>query len=133
MREKVASRVQFHVRTTGSVTDGTHEAPDPQREEPVMREQLQGALRATTRFAAVLLLLAVSACGGGGDGYGGGAPPPAAPAGLTYTSPVTTNVGSAMTVLNPTVTGTVTSYAVSPALPAGLALSATSGAVSGTP
>jgi len=35
--------------------------------------------------------------------------------------------------MSPTVTGTVTGYTVSPALPAGLALSATTGVISGTP
>jgi uncharacterized protein (TIGR03118 family) len=82
--------------------------------------------------AATLLVLA--ACGGGGDSGGAAPPPPTpAPTGLTYTSPLTTNVGTAMTTANPTVTGTVTSYAVAPALPAGLSINATSGAISGTP
>jgi hypothetical protein len=38
-----------------------------------------------------------------------------------------------MTAVSPTVTGTVSSYAVSPALPAGLALNTTTGVISGTP
>ena len=38
-----------------------------------------------------------------------------------------------MTSLTPTVTGSVSSYSVSPALPAGLTLNATTGAISGTP
>lgn len=41
--------------------------------------------------------------------------------------------GSAITALNPTVTGSVSSYSVNPALPAGLALNTTSGVISGTP
>src|SRR5262245_54287188 len=45
-----------------------------------------------------------------------------APSGLSYPSPQTYVVGAAITPLNPTVTGTVTSYSVSPALPAGLVL-----------
>ncbi len=57
---------------------------------------------------------------------------PAAPSGLSYRSPVQATVGIAIT-LTPTVTGTVASYSVDPALPAGLALDATNGAVSGTP
>jgi hypothetical protein len=42
-------------------------------------------------------------------------------------------VGQAAANLSPTVTGTATSYSVSPALPAGLALNATTGVISGTP
>jgi uncharacterized protein (TIGR03118 family) len=82
------------------------------------------------------MLAVLSACGGGGSGSGYNnppPPPPPAPSALSYTSPVTTNVGTAMTALNPTVTGSVTSYAVNPALPAGIALNTTSGAISGTP
>src|SRR5262245_53667347 len=45
-----------------------------------------------------------------------------APSGLSYPSPQTYVVGAAITPLNPTVTCTVTSYSVSPALPAGLVL-----------
>lgn len=59
---------------------------------------------------------------------------PAAPAGLSYTSPPVYTVGSIITNLTPTVSGgNVTSYSVSPALPAGLNLNASSGVISGTP
>ncbi|MEQ1581931.1 MAG: putative Ig domain-containing protein [Steroidobacteraceae bacterium] len=58
---------------------------------------------------------------------------PAAPTGLSYPSPQIYFNGKAITALNPTVTGTVTSYVVSPALPAGLTLNGTSGQISGTP
>ena len=57
----------------------------------------------------------------------------AAPSGLSYPSPQTFNQNSAISVLNPTVTGTVTSYSVSPALPSGISLNTSSGAISGTP
>jgi hypothetical protein len=80
-------------------------------------------------------LLLLSACGGGGDS-GSVTPPPAgtpAPTGLSYPTPQVFTVGQAAATVSPTVTGTVSSYSVSPALPAGLALSATSGAISGTP
>ncbi|HXC57826.1 MAG TPA: TIGR03118 family protein [Steroidobacteraceae bacterium] len=77
----------------------------------------------------------IAACGGGdgmgGGGYGGGGV--TAPTGLTYTAPTAINVGTAITAMTPTVTGTVTGYTVSPALPAGLAINATSGVISGTP
>jgi hypothetical protein len=35
--------------------------------------------------------------------------------------------------LNPTVTGTITNYTISPALPSGLSINGTSGIISGTP
>jgi Putative Ig domain len=84
-------------------------------------------------FVALLFsaapLLALTGCGGG-DSKSSSIPAPSA---LSYTSPVTATQGTTITSLTPTITGTVTSYSVSPALPAGLSLSATSGAVSGTP
>jgi hypothetical protein len=57
----------------------------------------------------------------------------AAPSALTYTTPLSLTLDAAMTAVSPTVTGTVSSYAVSPALPAGLALNTTTGVISGTP
>ena len=81
-------------------------------------------------------LLALAACGGGGGyggGGGGGGGGGTAPSALTYTGSTMVTVGTAITSLSPTVTGTVTSYSVSPALPAGLTLNTTSGVVSGTP
>ena len=84
---------------------------------------------ATTRIALITLItFALAACGGGGGGGG-----VSAPSALAYTSPVQATVGTAITSLSPTVTGAVTSYAVSPALPAGLSLNATTGVISGTP
>ena len=56
-----------------------------------------------------------------------------APRNLTYSSPATAVVGTAITPLLPTVTNAVASWSVTPALPAGLALDAASGQVSGTP
>jgi autotransporter-associated beta strand protein len=55
------------------------------------------------------------------------------PSGLSYTSPNTFGSGAVITPLNPTVTGVVSSYSVSPALPAGLTLNTSSGVISGTP
>jgi hypothetical protein len=52
---------------------------------------------------------------------------------LSYQSPQTFTVGTAIAALAPTVTGTVAGYSVSPALPAGLALDASTGAITGTP
>ena len=84
-------------------------------------------------FVALLFsgasLFALAGCGGN-DSKSSSVPAPSA---LSYTSPVTATQGTAMTSLTPTVTGTVTGYSVSPALPAGLSLNTSSGAVSGTP
>jgi polyhydroxybutyrate depolymerase len=82
------------------------------------------------RAAVLLALTALSACGGGG-----GAPPPAppAPTGLSYPGPQTYTVGTAITPLQPTVTGTVTGWSVAPALPGGLVLNTANGQISGTP
>jgi hypothetical protein len=85
--------------------------------------------------AALVLALQLVACGGGGSSGSSSTNPPAttAPSDLSYPSAPTFAVGAAITPLTPTVTGTVTSYTVSPALPAGLALNATTGVISGTP
>lgn len=85
-------------------------------------------------ISSAFLLLALASCGGGGGSSAPPPPPPpAAPSGLSYTTPQTYTVNVAATTLNPTVTGSVTSYAVSPALPAGLSINAGTGAISGTP
>jgi hypothetical protein len=46
---------------------------------------------------------------------------------------ISASVGQAITPDTPTVTGTVSSYSVSPALPAGLSLNTSTGTISGTP
>jgi hypothetical protein len=56
-----------------------------------------------------------------------------APSGLNYPTPPAFVVNTKITPLTPTVVGTVTSYSVSPALPAGLSLSTTTGVISGIP
>ena len=88
-------------------------------------------------LAASLSLLLLAACGGGDDAPPAPPPPPppavVAPSALSYTSPVNATIGVAITTLTPTVTGTAPTYAVSPALPAGLAISNASGAITGTP
>ena len=59
----------------------------------------------------------------------------AAPSGVAFSgSPFTLTKGTAMTTATPSVSGgTVTSWSVSPALPAGLSLDNSTGAISGTP
>lgn len=95
---------------------------------------IQDRVRPRLRFVRAALLLslaALAACGGGGgDGV---APPPPAPTGLSYPGPQTYSVGTAITPLQPTVTGTVTSWSVAPALPGGLSLNPANGQISGTP
>jgi len=81
-------------------------------------------------LTAVFLLL-LCECGGGSS------PSPAVqgPSALSYPSVTPVYIkGTAITANSPTSTGgAVTSYSVSPALPAGLTLSASSGIISGTP
>jgi hypothetical protein len=52
---------------------------------------------------------------------------------VSYTSPKTYASGSAITPLEPTTFGVIDSFTVSPALPTGLTLDATTGIISGTP
>src|SRR5215469_702614 len=76
------------------------------------------------------LYLVVSGCGGSA-----GTPPPLQPpSNLTYPQTnIAATVGTTISSDTPTVTGTVDSYAVSPTLPAGLTLNASTGVLSGTP
>jgi hypothetical protein len=77
-------------------------------------------------------LLLLTACGGGGGGGGGSSTPP--PTGLAYpTNALWLPVGADMGSLSPQISGVVANYSVSPALPAGLSLNATSGVITGTP
>lgn len=55
------------------------------------------------------------------------------PSGLTYGSPAKAIMGVPLAPLRPTISGTVSHYAVSPTLPPGIVLDATSGIVSGVP
>ena len=61
------------------------------------------------------------------------AAPAVPPSGLSYPSPQTYTAGVPIAPLSPTVSGTVTSYSVAPALPAGLVLNTVSGQIAGTP
>ena len=78
-----------------------------------------------------LISLLLASCGGGG----GSSLPPAtmAPSDLQYPAAPEFTVQVAIGTLTPTVTGQVTSFGVSPALPAGLSFNSSSGAISGTP
>ncbi|MFM1929323.1 MAG: hypothetical protein RL387_651 [Bacteroidota bacterium] len=61
-------------------------------------------------------------------------PLPSAPSGLSYTTPNVYVKGTAITALNPTVSGgSVTGYTISPNLPSGLVINSSTGIISGTP
>ncbi len=81
--------------------------------------------RSIGSLTVVAVLLA--GCGGGEEVV---MPPPQD---LQYAGSTVGLVGTPLGPLQPTVTGTVTLYDVSPALPAGLSLSPASGVISGTP
>jgi hypothetical protein len=92
------------------------------------------------RVGLLLLALVISSCGGGGSGGDGGGsqpPPPAqvTPPTISYSkTEFTFAEGTAVTTLRPTVGGgAVTSWSITPALPAGLTFNATDGSISGTP
>ena len=86
------------------------------------------------RIALGFAILTLAACHHDGEDSGGqSSSGGAAPTGLSYSNPVSAVAGTMMTALSPTVSGTVTSYSVTPALPAGLLLDTTSGVISGTP
>ncbi|MFZ4414096.1 MAG: beta strand repeat-containing protein, partial [Bacteroidales bacterium] len=57
----------------------------------------------------------------------------ASPSALSYTSPNAFSLSVAITPLFPTVTGVVTTYAISPTLPTGLSFNTTTGYITGTP
>jgi Putative Ig domain len=82
-----------------------------------------------------LALLMVGCGGGGGGGTSGGGTggTMSAPSGLQYGGDIVAEVGNPYGPYPPTVTGTVTTYTVSPVLPAGLTLDPSTGAISGTP
>lgn len=87
-------------------------------------------------FARLFLLLSVVlivSCGGGSSSSSSPPPANAAPTGLSYPQPPTLVMGTEISPLTPTVMGTGITYAISPALPAGLSLDTGTGAITGTP
>ncbi|MDE1176897.1 MAG: Ig domain-containing protein [Edaphobacter sp.] len=79
---------------------------------------------------ATLYLCFVLGCSGGQNSSS----IPAAPSSLVYPqTAITVIVGQSITGSTPSVTGTVSSYSISPALPAGLTLNPSTGVISGTP
>jgi glucose/arabinose dehydrogenase len=81
-------------------------------------------------------LLLAAACGGGGASPATmpPAPPVGSPSALQYaTNPCHYRVGEAIPANVPSVVGSVTTWSIAPALPAGLVLDSADGTVSGTP
>ena len=89
---------------------------------------LRGTLKA---WLVALSATVLAACGGGGGGGGSNSNPSAS---LSYPSGSQTfTVGTAITPISPTITGTLSGFVVTPALPAGLVLNTSTGVISGTP
>ncbi len=81
-------------------------------------------------LSAILLLSLAIGCGSGSKPTSRVTPP----SNLTYPqTTINATVGTAISTDTPTETGTITTYSVAPALPAGLSLNSTTGAISGTP
>jgi hypothetical protein len=99
-----------------------------------MRDISRSLARLVCRLGATLILIVTAGCGGGG-GSGGPPPPPATPAptGFSYPSPQIYPLGTAIAPLSPAITGAVTSYSSSPALPTGLLIDSHTGIITGTP
>lgn len=85
------------------------------------------------RCLLACLLIVVTGCGGG-SGSQPAPPGMTAPSNLAYAVPsITATVGTPISPDLPTVTGAVTSYSISPALPSGLTFNTGNGSISGTP
>jgi len=91
-------------------------------------------MRSIPRLALFLTAACLFLCGCGSSSGGGGGSTPA-PSALSYTTGTAVyTVGAAIPADGPTSSGgAVSSYSVSPALPAGLSLSASTGVIGGTP
>ena len=94
----------------------------------VIKGSVALAVRSALYSGGIPIAASLSSCGGGG-----GPPSVLAPSGLSYAGPITGRVAVPISSLSPSVTGSVTSYSVSPALPAGISLNTSSGVIAGTP
>lgn len=104
-------------------------------------------MKARVLWAAIVCAVVSAGCGGGGAGEAGGA----GGAGVTsviggsdfqsqsavpqaaYSSPQVYVENEAISTLAPAISGSATSFSVTPSLPAGLALDSATGSISGTP
>ena len=96
-----------------------------------MDERMRSRFNFMSFAAAALVSCILAACGGGGSGSA--AAPAPIPNTLSYSSPQAYLVGSPITPLSPTVTGSLSSYSVASGLPAGLSIDSDTGVISGTP
>src|SRR5258708_16605158 len=95
------------------------------------RLQTRALLRAVLLSVTAVLLGVIVGCSSGSSPT---TTTTAAPANLAYPqAAITVVTGQPISADTPTVNGTVTSYSVAPALPAGLTLNTTTGAITGTP
>jgi len=95
------------------------------------RQSMEGATTSSWRCGLGLVAVLLASCGGGGGGSS--EPAPSAPK-ATYASPQVYVQNQAISPLAPVNSaGAATSFSVTPALPAGLALDASMGSISGTP
>jgi hypothetical protein len=96
---------------------------------PLARPRTSHLLERRSLLALLFCAACCAACGGNSSSSA----PVSPPANLSYSSPISATVAVVITPLSPAVTGAVTGYSVTPALPPGLSLSATTGVISGTP
>ncbi len=97
---------------------------------PFVSLQLQDNLQSNCRQGAVLLACVIGLMAAGCGGGSGGSRTP--PSNLGYPN-IKATVGVAISPDTPYFTGTITTFSVSPALPAGFSINAASGVISGTP
>jgi Putative Ig domain len=90
--------------------------------------------RAKSLSVAFVFIGLLAGCGGNSSVNNPVSTAPVQPSNLVYPqTTIAATVGQAIATDTPTVSGTVASYSVNPALPAGLNLDASTGAISGTP
>jgi hypothetical protein len=96
--------------------------------------QSKSPIRQLAILSMALATCATLLTGCGGSGGGTHPTPVSPPSNLTYPQAIiTATSGQAISADTPTVTGTVNTYSVSPALPSGLTLNTSTGAITGTP